>query len=71
MPQMYKHGLKMSVHFLATAYEKGEMGGLDSLEATRLSGLPSGAWNVLERPDLGNGVYMESESGDVILPKSI
>ena len=43
----------------------------DSLEATRLSGLPSGAWNVLERPDLGNGVYMESESGDVILPKSI
>ena len=37
-----------------------------------------GGQNVLERPDLGNGVYMELESGignwrvdDVILPKSI
>ena len=54
------------------------MGGLDSLEATRLSGLLCGGQNVLEWPDLGNGVYMELESGignwrvnDVILPKSI
>ena len=35
----------------------------DSLEATHLSGLPCGGRNVLERPDLRNGVYMELESG--------
>ena len=40
------------------------MGGWDSLEATGLSGLLCGSRNVLERPDLGNGVYMELvESG--------